>query len=106
MVSPLAVVFSALMLAGSGTAPAQTPAAQPAMAAFEHGCSVWYEECYYCGDPGWWTCDYRCTLCHGELVCEPTGWICPYSASGDKLSSLFAPAPSSRPLSCRSTPHS
>jgi hypothetical protein len=103
MESTLAVVFSALMFAGSGSAPGQTPAASPMDVPAQLSCSVWYEECYYCGEPGWWTCDYRCTVCEGwtEPVCEPTGWVC-NAVSRDRFSSLFAPAATARPLSCKS----
>jgi hypothetical protein len=103
MESTLAAVFSAaLMFAGPGDARVAAPEAKTlTMVSAQISCHVWYEECYYCGEPGFWTCDIRCTLCEDwtEPICEPTGWICD-PRERDGVAALFGPPPPERRLSC------
>ena len=95
-----AAVFSAALVFGSlGQARVDTSTTQKVVATeAAASCSEWYEQCYTCGEPGYWVCVW-CRECNGRTICDadPCG-----GASTDKLSSLFTPAVASRPLSCRS----
>jgi hypothetical protein len=94
----LAAVFSAALVFGPGQARPDAAAAKPVALEAAWSCSEWYEECYTCGEPGYWVCVW-CRECNGRTVCDPNPCE---GGSAEKSSSLFAPATASRPLSCKS----
>ena len=77
----IAAAFGAALILGAPPVPPAPTLTAPQVveAAALSGCSFWYEDCYFCGEIGPYTCDYQCQHCPGwpAPICEPTGWTCP-----------------------------